>query len=84
MNPIICMRIPKPDPALVAEAAKYAIADLHESLGAVQGRMALMSPRMRPLRARCGAMSPARSRQRRGSPASLPTGPCAISRRCAA
>jgi 4-hydroxy-4-methyl-2-oxoglutarate aldolase len=49
MNPIIYTRIPLPDPALVAEAAKYAIADLHESLGAVQGRMALMSPRMRPL-----------------------------------
>jgi 4-hydroxy-4-methyl-2-oxoglutarate aldolase len=49
MNPIICTRIPVPDPALVAEAAKYAIADLHESLGAVQGRMALMSARMRPL-----------------------------------
>jgi len=49
MNPVICTRIPLPDPALVAEAGKYALADLHESLGAVQGRMALMSPRMRPL-----------------------------------
>src|SRR3954462_5234411 len=49
MNPIICTRIPVPDPALVAEAGKYAIADLHEALGPVQGRMALMSPRMRPL-----------------------------------
>jgi 4-hydroxy-4-methyl-2-oxoglutarate aldolase len=49
MNPIICTRIPLPDPALVAEAAKYAIADLHESLGPVQGRMSLMSARMRPL-----------------------------------
>ena len=49
MNPIVCTRIPLPDPALVAEAAKYALADLHESLGAVQGRMALMSSRMRPL-----------------------------------
>jgi 4-hydroxy-4-methyl-2-oxoglutarate aldolase len=49
MNPIICTRIPLPDPALVAEAAKYALADLHASLGAVQGRMALMSSRMRPL-----------------------------------
>ena len=49
MNPIICTRIPLPDPALVEEAAKYALADLHESLGAVQGRMALMSSRMRPL-----------------------------------
>ena len=49
MNPIICTRIPLPDPALVAEAANYALADLHELLGAVQGRMALMSSRMRPL-----------------------------------
>ncbi|MFM9845711.1 MAG: 4-carboxy-4-hydroxy-2-oxoadipate aldolase/oxaloacetate decarboxylase [Hyphomicrobiaceae bacterium] len=49
MNPIICTRIPLPEPDLVAEAANYAIADLHEALGAVQGRMALMSPRMRPL-----------------------------------
>jgi 4-hydroxy-4-methyl-2-oxoglutarate aldolase len=49
MNPIICTRIPLPDPALVEEAGKYALADLHESLGAVQGRMALMSSRMRPL-----------------------------------
>ena len=49
MNPIICTRIPLPDAALVAEAATYALADLHESLGPVQGRMALMSPRMRPL-----------------------------------
>src|SRR5436305_14079252 len=49
MNPIICTRIPVPDPTLVAEAGKYALADLHESLGPVQGRMALMSPRMRPL-----------------------------------
>src|SRR5262249_62167438 len=49
MNPITCTRIPKPAPALGAEAAKYAIADLHEALGAVQGRMALMSSRMRPL-----------------------------------
>lgn len=49
MNPVICTRIPLPDQALVEEAGKYALADLHESLGAVQGRMALMSPRMRPL-----------------------------------
>lgn len=49
MHPIICTRIPLPDPSLVAEAGTYAIADLHEALGAVEGRMALMSPRMRPL-----------------------------------
>src|SRR6185312_10798525 len=49
MNPVIYSRIPLPDPDLVKEAGTYALADLHESLGAVQGRMALMSPRMRPL-----------------------------------
>ncbi len=49
MNPIIYTRIPLPDAELVAEAGKYAIADLHEALGPVQGRMSLMSPRMRPL-----------------------------------
>ena len=58
-NPIICTRIPLPDPALVAEAANYALADLHKSLGAVQGRMALMSSRMRPLlRAGASAVRP--------------------------
>jgi 4-hydroxy-4-methyl-2-oxoglutarate aldolase len=49
MNPVIYTRIPLPDPNLVAEAGNCAIADLHEALGAVQGRMALMSPRMRPI-----------------------------------
>lgn len=49
MNPVIFTRIPEPDPALVAEAANFAIADLHEALGPVQGRMSLMTPRMRPL-----------------------------------
>jgi 4-hydroxy-4-methyl-2-oxoglutarate aldolase len=49
MNPVIYNRIPLPDPDLVAEAGKHAIADLHEALGPVQGRMALMGPRMRPL-----------------------------------
>jgi len=49
MKPVIYTRIPEPDPELVAEAAKYAIADLHEALGPVTGRMSLMGPRMRPL-----------------------------------
>lgn len=49
MKPVIYTRIPEPDPELVAEAAKYAIADLHEALGPVAGRMSLMGPRMRPL-----------------------------------
>jgi 4-hydroxy-4-methyl-2-oxoglutarate aldolase len=45
----IYTRIPVPDPALVAESGRYTVADLHESLGPVQGRQSLMSPRMRPL-----------------------------------
>jgi len=49
VKPVIYNRIPTPDPDLVAEAAQYAIADLHEALGPVQGRMSLMGPRMRPL-----------------------------------
>jgi 4-hydroxy-4-methyl-2-oxoglutarate aldolase len=49
MDAVVYTRIPLPDPDLVSEAATYAIADLHEALGAVAGRMALMSPRMRPL-----------------------------------
>lgn len=49
MKPVIYTRIPEPDPDLVAEAAKFAIADLHEALGPVAGRMLLMGPRMRPL-----------------------------------
>lgn len=49
MTGVIYTRIPLPDPELVAEAANYAIADLHEALGPVQGRMSLMGPRMRPL-----------------------------------
>ncbi len=49
MNPVIYKRIPRPDPALIARAATFGIADLHEALGAVQGRMCLMSPAMRPI-----------------------------------
>lgn len=49
MTGVIYTRIPLPDPELVAEAANYAIADLHEALGPIQGRMSLMGPRMRPL-----------------------------------
>jgi 4-hydroxy-4-methyl-2-oxoglutarate aldolase len=49
MSSVIYTRIPLPDLELVREAGEYAVADLHESLGPVEGRMALMSPRMRPL-----------------------------------
>ncbi len=49
MNPVIYKKIPSSDPALIARAAAFGIADLHEALGAVQGRMCLMSPKMRPI-----------------------------------
>ncbi len=49
LEPVIYTEIPRADAALVAEAATYGIADLHEALGGVGGRMLLMSPRMRPL-----------------------------------
>lgn len=48
MDAVIYTEIPRSDPALIAEAAACGIADLHEALGAVGGRMLLMSPRMRP------------------------------------
>ena len=41
MKPVIYTRIPSSDPALVARAAKFGIADLHESLGAVAGQPAI-------------------------------------------
>ncbi len=47
--PVIYKKIPSVDPALVARAAEIGVADLHEGLGTVAGRMALMSSRMRPL-----------------------------------
>jgi 4-hydroxy-4-methyl-2-oxoglutarate aldolase len=49
MSSVIYNRIPGSDPALVARAAKFGIADLHEALGPVRGRMCLMSPAMRPI-----------------------------------
>jgi 4-hydroxy-4-methyl-2-oxoglutarate aldolase len=49
IEPVIYTKIPSVDPALVARAAGIGVADLHEGLGAVAGRMALMSSRMRPL-----------------------------------
>lgn len=49
MKPVIYTQIPASDPALIARAAQFGIADLHESLGAVAGRMCLMSPQMRPI-----------------------------------
>ncbi len=49
MKPVIYRKIPVSDPALIARAAKFGIADLHEALGPVQGRMCLMTPEMRPI-----------------------------------
>lgn len=49
IKPVIYTKIPESDPALVAQAASHGISDLHEALGMSGGRMALMSPRMRPL-----------------------------------
>jgi 4-hydroxy-4-methyl-2-oxoglutarate aldolase len=51
MKPVIYTKIPETDPALIARAAKFGIADLHESLGPVGGRMCLMSSKMRPIAA---------------------------------
>jgi 4-hydroxy-4-methyl-2-oxoglutarate aldolase len=47
--PVVCTKVPQTDPALVAAAAGFGVADLHEALGPVDGRAMLMSPRMRPL-----------------------------------
>ncbi|PEQ12615.1 dimethylmenaquinone methyltransferase [Novosphingobium sp. PC22D] len=52
MNPtksVIYTKIPRPDPALVARAASFGVADLHEGLGEIAGRMGLLSPAMRPI-----------------------------------
>ena len=48
-RPVIYTTIPSCDAALVAEAGRYGIADLHEALGAVVGRQQLMRPQMRPI-----------------------------------
>jgi 4-hydroxy-4-methyl-2-oxoglutarate aldolase len=54
---VIYTRIPQSDPELVARAAKFGVADLHEGMGIVAGRMCLMKPDMRPIqsgKAICG------------------------------
>ncbi len=42
-------RVPSSDLSMIEEAGQYGVADLHEALGVVPGRMALMSPEIRPL-----------------------------------
>ncbi len=59
IKPVIYTQIPASDPALLSEAAEAGVADLHEALGAVTGRMLLMDPRMRPLDIRMKVAGPA-------------------------
>jgi 4-hydroxy-4-methyl-2-oxoglutarate aldolase len=49
MSSTIYRRIPEIDPALLEEAAKVSVADLHESMDVIPGRMALMDGSIRPL-----------------------------------
>jgi 4-hydroxy-4-methyl-2-oxoglutarate aldolase len=49
MQSVIYSKVPASDPSLIARAAKQGVADLHEALGALRGRMCLMSPAMRPI-----------------------------------
>lgn len=46
---VVYSRIPHCDPDLVRQAGSYGVSDLHEALDLVGGRMALMSPTIRPL-----------------------------------
>lgn len=49
MKPVIYTEIPALDPVLAETVGRLAVADLHEGLGPVHGRLALMRPAMRPL-----------------------------------
>lgn len=49
LKSVIYNHIPRPEPELLARAAKFGVADLHGGLGLVAGRMCLMSPSMRPI-----------------------------------
>lgn len=49
MKPVVYTEIPAVDPALLERCKSYAVADLHEGLGAVTSRATLMAPGMRPL-----------------------------------
>jgi 4-hydroxy-4-methyl-2-oxoglutarate aldolase len=49
MKPVVYSDIPAIDSALLERAKGFAMADLHEGLGAVAGREGLMAPAMRPL-----------------------------------
>lgn len=51
MKSVIYNRIPAADAAFIERASAFGVADLHEALGPVRGRMCLMSPAMRPIAA---------------------------------
>lgn len=59
LKSVIYNRIPESDPELVARAAQFGIADLHEGMGIVAGRMCLMSPDMRPIQSGMDLCGPA-------------------------
>jgi len=46
---VIYTRIKRCPQSLLDAIAAYSVADLHEALGAIEGRLRLMSPRMRPI-----------------------------------
>lgn len=49
MQTVVYTRIPRCSPALVDAVAAFPVADLHEAMGAISGRIGLMSPKMRPV-----------------------------------
>lgn len=49
MKHVVYIRIPRLDPALIAQARDIRVADMHEALGPVLGRQCLMAPAMRPV-----------------------------------
>lgn len=51
LKSVIYNHIPRPDADILARAAKFSVADLHEGMGAVAGRMCLTSPSMQPIAA---------------------------------
>ncbi len=49
MQSVVYTQIPRCSPEILEQIAAFPIADLHEALGAIEGRLRLMSPRMRPV-----------------------------------
>lgn len=59
LKSVIYNKIPRPDPALLARVAQFSVADLHEGMGIVAGRMRLMGPAMKPIAAGQRLVGPA-------------------------